>query len=466
MSKYFGDRKFYRTVLAVTIPIVIQNGITSFVSLLDNIMVGSLGTEPMSGVSIVNQLLFVFNLLIFGAISSAGIFMAQYHGKGDTTGEKHTFRFKFMISALATVIGILVFYFGGAALIQRFLHEGSTSGDLALTLSLGQDYLSVMLIGLIPYTVSQVYASTLRETGETVLPMIASLVAVAVNFVFNGILIFGLLGAPALGVTGAAIATVLSRFVELAILLLYTHTHGEKHKFIVGAYRSPHVPAELMRRIVAKGLPLMINEVFWAAAVTTTNSCYSVRGLDVVAASNIASTVTQLFNVVYLSFGTAIAIIVGNLLGAGHLEEALDTDRKLITFSVLCASGVGAVLLALSPLFPKLYNTTDEVRSLATYMIVIFALLMPFAAYANCAYFTLRSGGRVFITFVFDSVYMWAIVVPTAYLLTEFTALSIFIVFPVCQGLDILKACLGYGMLRQKTWLRRLVVDDAEAESI
>ena len=460
MSKFIGDRKFYRMVLTVTVPIIIQNGITNFVNLLDNLMVGSLGTEPMSGVSIVNQLMFVFNLLIFGALAAAGIFMSQFHGKGDDEGERDTFRLKFILVILAALGGIAVFRFGGTALIESFLHEGETKGDLALTLALGQEYLAVMLLGLLPYAVAQIYASSLRETGHTVVPMLASLAAVVVNCGLNAVLIFGLFGAPALGVKGAAVATVVARCVELFVVVLYTHLCRRQHGFIRGAYRSLRIPRSLIRQIVAKGLPLMANEVFWAAAVTMTSRCYSLRGLEVIAASNIASTVSQFFNIVYMSLGAAISIVVGNLLGAGHLEEAEDTDRKMIAFSVLCSVAIGALLAALAPLFPQLYNTTEDARALATFMIRVFGLLMPFCAFANAAYFTLRSGGRVLITFVFDSVFMWALAVPVAFLLTEYTSLSIYWIFPIVQGLEILKCGLGFGMLRQRTWIRRLVVDD------
>ena len=149
-KKFIGDRAFYKKVLAVSVPMMIQMGVTNFVSLLDNIMVGRLGTEAMSGVSIVNQFVFVFNLLIFGAVSAAGIFTAQYHGIGDTEGERYTFRFKFLINVLAAVIAILAFITFDDALISMFLHDGSEQGDLALTLAYGKNYLKIMLWGMIP----------------------------------------------------------------------------------------------------------------------------------------------------------------------------------------------------------------------------------------------------------------------------------------------------------------------------
>ena len=460
-KKFIGDRAFYRKVLAVSIPIMVQSGITNFVSLLDNIMVGRLGTEPMSGVSIVNQFIFVFNLLIFGAISAAGIFTAQYHGLGDRDGERYTFRFKLLINAVASLLAIVIFFCFDDALISLFLHEESSEGNLALTLAYAKQYLMIMLIGLVPYAISQVYASTMRETEQTLPPMVASVVAVAVNFFLNWILIFGLFGLPALGVRGAAIATVISRFAELTVLVIWGHTHTQKCPYLVGAFRSFRIPRRLFSQIAVKGLPLMANELFWALAMTLRNQCYSTRGLEVVAAQNINSTIINLFNVIYMAIGSAIAIIVGNLLGAAKFEEARDADRKMMAFSVTCAVGLGALLISFSHLFPLLYNTTEHVRSLASYMMTVSAIAMPFYAFAHSAYFTLRSGGKVLITLLFDSVFMWGIVLPISFVLAYFTNVNIFWLFALAQGTEIIKVIFGAILLRRGTWLRQLVSDES-----
>lgn len=457
LKKYFGDRKFYKMVLLLAIPIMIQNGITNFVNMLDNVMVGQLGTEAMSAVSIVNNLMFVFNLTVFGAISSAGIFTAQYHGLGDRNGIRNTFRFKLIIIAVTGVIGIVAFIAGGDMLINMFLHDSDSAGDLALTLDYATTYLAIMLIGLFPYAIAQAYASTLRETEQTVVPMVASIAAVATNFVFNYIFIFGKFGAPALGIRGAAIATVISRFVELAILVIWTHRNTDRCEFIIGAFRSFRIPAELIRKIVAKGLPLMFNEIFWSTAVTFVTQAYSMRGLDVVAALNISNTLNNLFNIVYIALGSSIAIVVGNLLGAGKLEEAKDTDRKMITFSVLCSLGMAIVLAIVAPFIPLLYKTADAVRELATYMMWVIAAIMPFCAFCHASYFTLRSGGKVFVTFLFDSVYMWLVVAPIAFCLSRFTSASIFLIYPICHGLEIPKVFFGALLLKKTHWVRQLV---------
>ena len=178
LKKYIGDKAFYRRLLSVAIPIMIQNGVTQLVSLVDNVMVGTLGTESMSGVSIVNQFVFVFTVLIFGTASAAGIFTAQYHGNGDTEGIRHTFRFKLIINLLAGVIGVLVFIFFGDALINSFIHSGSDTGDPALTFAEGKRYLLIMVFTLVPYAFGQVYATTMRETGQVFIPMLASVAAV------------------------------------------------------------------------------------------------------------------------------------------------------------------------------------------------------------------------------------------------------------------------------------------------
>ncbi|MBQ8356820.1 MAG: MATE family efflux transporter [Clostridia bacterium] len=463
IKKYIGDRKFYRSVLAIAVPIMIQNGFTNLVNLLDNIMVGRLGTESMSGVSIVNQFIFIFNLLIFGAVSAAGIFTSQYHGLGDEEGVRHTFRFKLLINLTVGILGILVFGLFDDGLINLFLHEGSAEGDLVLTLSEGKRYLAVMLVGFLPYAVSQVYASTMREVGQTVLPMIASIAAVVTNFVLNCVLIFGMFGMPAFGVAGAAAATVASRFAELAILVIWGHRHTDRCKFLVGAYRSMRIPKALMGRIALKGLPLMVNELFWSLSVTMRNQCYSTRGLDVVAAQNINSTIENLVSVVYMALGTSISIVVGNLLGAGRIEEAKDADRKMMAFSVTCALLMAGILAAISPLFPRMYNTGDAVRELAGFMMIVTAVATPFRSFAHAAYFTLRSGGKVMITLLFDSVYMWVIVMPVAFVLAHFTTVSIHWMFILCQGVESAKFLLGAALLKRGSWATQLVKKEESA---
>lgn len=457
LKKLIGDKKFYAMVLSVALPIMVQNGITTFVSLLDNIMVGRVGTEPMSGVSVANQILFVVNLCIFGAVSGAGIYGAQFYGKGDTDGIRYALRFKLVAGALLCLVGIALLFPFGEALIVRFLHEGSQTGDLALALKSGVEYMRIMFLGFIPFALSQAYGSTLRETGETKIPMYAGIAAVGVNLGLNYVLIFGKFGAPVLGVRGAAMATVAARFVEAAIVMAYMHHKKEKNPFAVGLYKNFRIPGALAKDIFRRTLPLTLNEGLWAAGMAMLSQSYSTRGLAVVAAQNILMTITNLFSVTYMALGSAIAIVVGKLMGANRMEEAYETDIRMIAFSVMSCFVMGGLLLAFGGYFPMIYNTTDEVRSLAAQLIRVAACFMPMQAAMHACYFTLRSGGKTFVTFLFDSGFVWVVVVPLSYVLTRFTTLSILPIYALCTGSEAIKCVLGIVLVKKKVWIRNLV---------
>lgn len=459
LKKLFGTKAFYGRLMALILPIMIQNGITNFVNMLDNVIVGRVGTLQMTGVAVCNQLIFVFNLCVFGAVSGAGIFGAQFFGKGDHKGLRNTFRFKVVFCTLITVFAIALFFFFGNELINLYLKGEANTDNAAASLGYAKSYLNIMLIGLIPYTLSQCYSSTLRETGQAVLPMLSGLAAVVVNLSLNSVLIFGLFGAPALGVNGAAIATVISRFIEFLILALWTGLHSNKNKFIVGAFKSLKVPGTLCKQIFIKGLPLMLNETLWAAGIATLNQCYSVKGIDVVAANNISQTFWNVFSVAFLSVGVAIGIVLGQLLGSGKTENVMETASQLITFSVIISIGVGIIYGLAAELIPLAYNTTNEVRGLATGLMQISALAMPLEAFVNAAYFTLRSGGKIITTFLFDSCFVWIISVPVAFILCNFTSINILPVFAICQGLNLIKCILGFFFVKKGTWIKNIVAE-------
>lgn len=459
LRKFIGTKEFYKKVIFITIPIILQNGITNFVGLLDNIMVGQVGTDQMSGVAIVNQLLFVFNLSIFGGISGAGIFTAQYYGKGSHEGVRQTFRFKMIICLIIALLGFGVLAGFAEPLIGMFLHDGSSTGNVEETLQYGIDYLKVMLIGLLPFAINSAYTSTLRETGETVLPMKAGIIAVLVNLFFNYILIFGNFGGPAMGVTGAAIATVISRFVECGIVIIWTHTHVKKVSFIEGVYKSLYIPLPLVKQIVIKGFPLMLNEFLWSVGMTLLTQNYSTRGLATVAALNISNTINNVFNVIYIALGSTVAIIIGQHLGANRMEDAKREDTQLIAFSVASCFVVGAVLILIAPLFPKLYNTTDEVKEIAKNLIYVVAIMMPINAFLHSSYFTLRSGGKTVITFFFDSVFVCCISVPAAFILAHYTEIPIIAMFAMVQSIDLIKCVIGFVLVKKGVWLQNMVAE-------
>ena len=458
-KRYIGDRAFYRHVLSIAIPIIIQNGITNFVSMLDNIMVGQVGTIPMSGVSIVNGLLFVFNLCVFGASSGPGIFTAQFHGSRHHEGVRHTFRFKVIICLILTLIGTAIFFFGGKGLVGLYLTGDGDAATAAGVMEYALKYLAVMLWGFLPFALGNAYSSTLRETGETFIPMVAGISAVFLNLVLNYTLIFGHFGAPAMGVEGAALATVISRYAELAIVAAWTHLHSKRHPYIQGVYRSLYIPGKLLKGITVKGMPLLVNEFFWSSGMAVMSQCYSTCGLDVIPAMNISSTMFNIGSVVFLSMGNSVGIIMGQMLGAGRgSEEIRDYNRKLLAFSVVSGGFFGGIMAMFSGLFPMLYNTTDDIRHLATALILICSVMMPFNSYTNATYFTLRSGGQTLVTFLFDSCFVWVCCVPLAFCLSRFAGIGIMPLYAICQGTDLIKCAVGAYMLKQGKWIQNLTI--------
>ena len=456
-EKYIGSASFYKRYLRLALPMILQNAITNLVSFLDNIMVGQLGTEPMSGVAIVNQLIFVYNLAIFGAVSAASIFGAQYFGKGNHKGHMHSFRFKLYASLTMTAVTILLFITKGSTLISLYLTDTTGSGATETALQYGLEYLAIMMIGLIPFAINQSYATNIKETGQTMIPMIASFAAVGINAVLDYILIFGLGPIPKMGVVGAALATVIARYIEAVIVIVWAHTNRAKNRYLEGAYRGFGIPKAEFKAILIKGLPLMLNEVFWAAGMTTVTQCYSVRGLEVIAGLNIATTITNLFNIIYIQLGGCISIVVGQYLGAGKLKEAKDADNKMIVFSVFSCAIVAGVMLIFGGLFPQIYNTSEEIKALATSFIAVSAIIMPFCSFSHASYFTLRSGGKTMVTFLFDSVFTWVVVVPTSFLLARYTGLGIVSVYFLVQATEVIKVVIGYFMVKSDVWLVQMV---------
>ena len=457
MEERINDRSYIRTLLKIAIPMMIQNGISNFVNLLDNLMIGQVGTNALSGVAIANQLIFVFYLVIFGATAGVGIFTAQYKGKDDDEGIRYTFRFKIVFNTILAAICILILAFLSPYLINLFLMGEGDPADAAETLKIGVGYMDIMLIGLIPIGLTQAYAGTLRDLGSTKVPMFSSLCAIFVNLIGNYLLIYGHFGLPALGASGAAIATVISRFVELGILVIYTGRHPGLFPFIRGAFKDFRIPGKLVLRFFLKALPLMANETFWSLGMTVINQCYSYRSLDAVAALNIESTLWNVMGVAFIAMGEAVGIMMGHILGSGKLDEAKQKAYTMRRVTVLCGLIFALIMAGLSPFFPLLYNTSDYIRSLATNFILITAVMMPFCSYTHASYFIMRSGGNTLITVLFDCVYTWVIAVTTAYCLSRFTNLSITWLIAIVSGLEIFKCVIAYFFVRSGVWIRNIV---------
>ena len=408
----------------------VVNRVLNAVGLVDHIMVGSLGTEAMTAVSIIGQLLFVLSLAVFGGISGSGIYAAQFYGQGNTEGVRAATRMKLWVCAVCVAGGTVILFFGKSFLIRLYLHGESAEINSALTVSYAKEYLHIMLAGIPAMAITQIYSSSLRETGESFKPMISGIVSVSADIVFNYLLIYGSFGFPKLGVAGAALATVIARYLEMTVIVLWAFLSRKKHTFVQGLWRTLRIPKEICKKIISKSVPIFFNEFLWAAGLAVLTQCYSTRGLEVVAGINISNILCNLLNVVFVALGYAVGILIGQTLGVA--------------------------LIALSGFFPLVYDTTERVRSLATHFIIVSALFFPVQGILNSVYFTLRSGGKTLVTFLFDSVFSWSVTVPTAFLLCLLTDLNIITIFAIVQAVDIIKIIIGARMIKKGIWVSNL----------
>lgn len=479
-KKFIGDKAFYRAVLVILLPLVVQQGITSFVNLLDTLMVGSLGEETLSAVGVVNQILMVFNLTIFGGLSGVSIFGSQFAGKGDVDGMRQSFRAKMYFGLAVTALGIVVFRLFGDVFIGLFMqgemnaqtNSALTAEELAARVAFasaqGHDYLAIMLWGLLPFVLTQAYAGSMREMGKTVATMFGSVIAILTNLVLNFLLIYETREMSVLGLTftmwgagwgvrGAAIATVIARVVEMVFVLGYAHLHQERYVFLKGAFRNGYVPAALLKRIAITGSPLLLNEVLWSLGMAFINQCYSRRGMTALAALNITSTAWNLFCIIMFAMGNAVSIMVGQHLGRGDTRGARDTDTKLLFVTVVSHILLGGLLMLLAGAIPNLFNVTEEARELAKKTLVIAGVSLPIHAFLHATYFTIRSGGKTVVTFLFDSVYTWCVPAVLAYCLSSFTDANVVTMYFCIQFIDVVKLVIGLLMLRSDFWAKNVV---------
>ena len=458
MKKFIGDKKFYRLLFAILLPIIAQQFITQFVSMIDNIMVCRVGNDEMIGVSLGNQLLFVLMLGIFGAMSGASIFGTQFFGANDKEGYQESFRFKWLVGLILIGLGFFVLFTFSDELIGAFIKgvEGEYSNGERV-LEVGKSYLYIMLVGMLPFLIKEIYASSLREQKETFFPMICGITAILVNMVLDWAMIFGHLGFKEMGAIGAAIATVVARLVEMLMVVIYTHARIKKYSFLKGVYKKLYVSFSNIRKFLSKTIPLMGNEIFWSLGMTMIVNCLSFRGLDTLGAINIRNTVNSVFIVTGNSMGVASSIVLGNLIGAGKTEEAHDTSYKLLSGAVIIAVFLALFEFGLSFVIPGLFNTSSEIKANAVELIRAGSILLPIFVFNTTCYFILRTGGKIYITLAFDSLFIWSVRLPLAYFLARYTGLNIVLVCLIMEGSDILKTIVGYVLVDKGIWLKKLV---------
>lgn len=453
MRHLLSDRKFYKRVLIIALPIILQQLLTSSVQLVDNLMVSTLGELAIGSVSVVNQMYFVVIVVTFGAMGGAGIYTAQFFGSKQFDKLKQTFRFKIIISSVLSLGAILIFTIFGEFFIGLFT-------DNPITIAGGVAYLNIAKWVMIPMTLSTAISTTFREVGTTKPLLYISLAAILTNVFLNFLLIFGNLGFPRLGIEGAAYATLISRLIEFILLFVLLYAKGKVfntrliHLFKVNRF--------IFKMILITAIPLVINEFLFSFGQTFFVQSYATRGDNALAGINISSAISQLVFITFGGIGTAVAVFIGNTLGENKLIEAKENSKKIFVFSVILAVFLGIVLFSLSFFILDIYDVSLATKKIAQFNIRVNALLIPVISLYIALYFTLRSGGDTRSTMLMDSGYIWVVQVPIVFLLSRYTDMQVIYMFLIIQLLEIPKVFLAYSRYRKEYWLKNLTAVNRE----
>lgn len=450
LSTFIGDKAFYRRLIAVSLPLILQQLVTASIQIVDNVMVGRLGETAIGAVSVVNQLFFVVIITTFGVISGSTIYMAQYYGAKNQSKLNQTYRITLYASLLVAFIAFIIFSVADTFLIQIFTTN-------PVTIGLAEDYISIIRWGLFGFAISIAISSSLRVVGITKPLLWISVFTIVLNTVLNALLIFGLFGFPELGVIGAAIATAIARFVEAALSLWYMWRRQNIFKW--DWTRIFAVEFSLIKAILIIGFPLLLNEIFWSLGQTTFLYAYSTRGDGALAAMNITNSISQITFVLFQALGTASAVFVGNKLGENELVEAQDNAKRLVFAAGVVAVAIGVVLFVLSGLFTDFYSIAELTKSWAIFNIRVNALFVPLYTMNVTLFFIIRSGGDTKSTLLMDSGFMWLVAVPAALSLAFFTALPITWMFLIVQGTEFFKVLFSISRYNKKRWVRNLATE-------
>lgn len=450
-SKYFGDKKFFKMALLVALPIMLQNLISSAVQLVDNLMVGALGDSAMGAVGASNRVFFVVQVTMFGITGAGSIFIAQYFGAKQAEKMKETFRVMIISMAIFSTIFCAVMSLFPMQILNFFT-------DSEITATLGAQYITIIAFAVFPMLISFAISSSMRAIGEVKIPLYINTAMVGLNALLNYVLIFGI-GVPALGVRGAALATLITRIVEASLFLIVMKKGDMPFKTKITELF--HLTKSLSTKILSKAAPLVANEMLWSLGMATLYMLYAKGGTNVMAGYTAASTVADLFFVAFAGMATATTILVSQPLGANDLEKAKDNGYKMIGTSAILAFLISLVMFLFSGIVPIIYTELSvEAIGFAEQMLRIQAVMFMFYMISAQNYFILRAGGDVISTFIFDSGFMWVINIPIVYFLVMYTTMPIVWIYFFGQATEFIKIAIGRYFLKKEKWVHSLAHEE------
>ncbi len=452
-GQWFGPLKFYRSSLAIAVPVMLQQLIQSMVSLIDNFMVSGLGDVAMSGVNVAGQVLFVFMVFINTICMSGGIFMTQFFGAGDRQGMGQAFRFKLLMGLAAFVPYALVCLAFPRPVLSLML-LGNTQADLIL--DEGVRYIRIMFWMGLPMTLSVSIASSMRDMGQVRIPLVITVIATVTNTLFNWLLIYGNLGFPRLGVRGAALATVIARGMEFLIFLwVYLR---RKPEFLVRVRELLRIDWKLFRDILRKSAMMLLCEMVWVLSETVTTALYNGRGgADVVSGMSAGFAIANLYFMAFGGIYSATGVILGRTLGEGNLEKARREKTWLLSGSAVFGFIMTLFGLATTFLVPLVFGRLSESAiGICRSMVILMAFFMPVWVYANAQQAVARSGGDTAMGAWVDAALTLLVMLPLVLILARFTDVGPVILYCSVKVVDLLKVVLFHLWLKRERWLRNL----------
>jgi len=449
-KRFIGNKAFYKNVMKIAVPLMLQQLITSSVNLIDNLMVGQLGDATLGGVAATNRFYMIAIFSTFGILAASAIFIAQYFGAKDEDRMKQTFRFS-IISSYAVMLPFFALGLLRPDFVLRFFTDNV---DI---ITQGSQYVSVATYAFLPMALTLALVSAMRAIGETKIPLYIGIIAVLTNAFFNYALIFGHFGFPQLGVVGAAIATLISRLLEVSLLIgimiikPFPFTTKIKDMFLISK--------KIIRNVSIKAAPLAFNELLWSFGMATLFKFYATRGPEVISGISIAFTTADLFFVLFAGMAVATTIMISQPLGANKLDEARENGYRMLGLSVMMALSFGILMFATSYIVPDFYNVTEVAKSISRNILRIMSFMFCiYMATAEC-YFILRAGGDMQSTLMMDSGFMWVVNIPIVFTVTYLTGFNFYAIYLIGQSTDFLKLFFSYNLVRKEKWVNNLTKD-------
>lgn len=449
MKEMFQDKVFFKTLFALGVPVAIQHMISASLNMVDVVMIGQINEASITAVGLANQLFFVLTLLLFGINSGGAIFTAQFWGRKDTLSVHRATGVCLAFSLAGGMIFTLLAWLMPKAIIRLFSQD-------PLVIELGASYLRIIGFSYLFTAVSISLATAARSVGDAKMPMRASAISLGLNTGLNAILIFGLFGFPALGVQGAAIATVMARLLEVMLIVWAVRTSEHPLKAEIREYFS--FTKAFTHRVMVKSLPVVANEFFWAIGMTLYVAAYSRLGTEAYASYQIAQTVERLFFVSGMGIGSAAAVMIGNLLGENRREEAIRYSRYLNLLTVMTAVILGGILILAAPLVARFFNVSPLVRQNAVYVMRVIGLVLAVKMVnALQVIGTLRGGGDTTYSLFMEVSSMYLVGVPMAFLGVTLWHLPVYWVVALVSLEEVTKAIVGFIRLFSNKWANTVI---------